>query len=149
MKSCTCCNICAVNKFQNLHFPLCSECVKQMNQSVNVLKLLVKKKKIHTWLCACLGWPERCLLETVHRLRSARKTGRHLYNHPRNEVIACAIPADPSVLHTSAVMKLGSPCFHFHVLSLEDSFSACVLHTQDDTAVCCDNPEQIFKYWVL
>lgn len=45
MKSCTCCNICAVNKFQNLHFPLCSECVKQMNQSVNVLKLLVKKKK--------------------------------------------------------------------------------------------------------
>lgn len=67
----------------------------------------------------------------------------------RNEVMACAIPADPSALHTSAVMNLGSPCFHFHVLSLEDSFSVCVLHTQDDTAVCCDNPEQMFNHWVL
>lgn len=62
-----------------------------------------------------------------------------------HEAMACAIPADPSVPHASALMNLGSPCFHFHILSLADCFSASVLHTEDATAVCRDNARQMRK----
>lgn len=55
---------------------------------------------------------------------------------------APAVPAIPPVLHTSAVVNLGSPCFHLLASSLDQSFDG-VLHTRAGSAVCCDNPTTV------
>lgn len=53
---------------------------RESDKTVDVLNLLVGLKTRDGEQVS--GWPQACLLETVHRLPSARKAGRHLSSHP-------------------------------------------------------------------
>lgn len=124
--------------------------MKQIIQSLNVLNLLVNKKKNKSSRdCEHVSVGLNVVYLKLYTGSDQPERQAGTCTVIPNEVMAFAIPANPSVLHTSAGMNLDSPCFHSHVLSLGDSFSACALHTHNDTAVCCDNPEQVFKYWAL